>query len=184
MKASQMLMPTLRTAPGKGGHNLLLRGGFISQSSAGIYSFLPLGLMVLERLQHMIDQEMLAIGAHKLKLPHLLSCAAWKITGRWESNEMYKLVDRKGSEFCLGPTHEEEITQVASGLISSYKDLPLYLFQTGTKFRDEIRPRGGLLRGKEFIMKDLYTFDIDEQAALVTYDKVLDSSHDKGSCCI
>jgi prolyl-tRNA synthetase len=120
----------------------------------------------------MIDKEMLSIGAHKVKLPHLLSSASWKTTGRWVSNEMYKLKDRKGSDFCLGPTHEEEITQVASSLISSYKDLPLYLYQIGTKFRDEKRPRGGLLRGKEFIMKDLYTFDPDDEAALVTYDKV------------
>ena len=129
-------------------------------------------MFVLGRLQNLIDEEMQSIGAHKLRMPHLLSSAAWKTTGRWESNEMYKFKDRKGSDFCLGPTHEEEVAQVASDLISSYKDLPLYLYQIGTKFRDEIRPRGGLLRGKEFIMKDLYTFDVDDNAALQTYDKV------------
>ena len=116
-----------------------------------------------------------SIGAHKVKLPHLLSSDAWKITGRWGSNEMYKFEDRKGSQYCLGPTHEEEITQVAADLVSSYKDLPLYLYQIGTKFRDEKRPRGGLLRGKEFTMKDLYTFDIDDAAALQTYEKVRDA---------
>lgn len=126
----------------------------------------------------MIDKEMLSIGAHKVKLPHLLSSASWKTTGRWESNEMYKFEDRKGSEFCLGPTHEEEITQLTSSLISSYKDLPLYMYQIGTKFRDEKRPRGGLLRGKEFMMKDLYTFDVDDEEALLTYEKVYSNSTD------
>ncbi|CAG8617306.1 4319_t:CDS:2, partial [Racocetra persica] len=150
------------------GHHLMIRAGLIRQSSSGVYSLLPFALRSLEKLEKIIDQEMRNIG--------MLETAAntWKKTGRWNvtGSELFKLKDRKASDFCLAPTHEEEITQLVANDIFSYRQLPLRLYQTGKKFRDEMRPRAGLLRGREFIMKDLYTFDVTEEAALKTYEEV------------
>ncbi|KAI9209729.1 prolyltRNA synthetase putative [Polychytrium aggregatum] len=154
--------------------DLLLRGGFIRQSSSGIYSFLPLGLRVLNKLERIIDEEMQSIGGQKLALPLLLGTHAWKKSGRWKpaGTEMMNIKDRKGTEMILAPTHEEEITQLVASEISSYRQMPLRLYQIGKKYRDELRPRLGLLRGREFIMKDMYSFDVSEQDALTTYDEV------------
>ncbi|PKK74428.1 class II aaRS and biotin synthetase [Rhizophagus irregularis] len=140
-----------------------------------MYSLLPLALRSLDKIERIIDFEMTSIGAQKLSLSILLSASTWKQTGRWKSagSELFRLKDRKGSEYCLAPTHEEEITQLVGHEIASYRQLPLRLYQIGKKYRDEMRPRYGLLRGREFIMKDLYTFDTSEEAALRTYEEVL-----------
>ncbi|KAI8819861.1 prolyl-tRNA synthetase [Fimicolochytrium jonesii] len=178
---SKFLVPTAKSSRGtdSGGqvaasHGLLLRAGLIRQSAAGIYSFLPLGLRILEKLEKLIDREMRSVDGQKVALPCILPSDGWKKTGRWEStgSEMFKLNDRKGSEFCLAPTHEEEITQLVASEITSWKQLPLRLYQIGRKYRDEARPRSGLLRAREFIMKDMYTFDASEDAARRTYEEV------------
>ncbi|CAG8545404.1 14893_t:CDS:2 [Funneliformis mosseae] len=155
-------------------HRLMIRAGLIRQSSSGVYSLLPLALRSLNKIEKIIDLEMTNIGAQKLSLPNLLSANAWKRTGRWESagSELFRLKDRKESEFCLAPTHEEEITLLVGHEVASYRQLPLRLYQLGRKYRDEMRPRYGLLRGREFIMKDLYTFDVSEEDALRTYEEV------------
>ncbi|RHZ59311.1 hypothetical protein Glove_364g53 [Diversispora epigaea] len=158
-------------------HQLMIRAGLIRQSSSGVYSLLPFALRSLEKLEKIVDQEMKNIGAQKLSLPILLSANTWKKTGRWETAgaELFRLKDRKDSEFCLAPTHEEEITQLISKEITSYRQLPLRLYQIGRKYRDEMRPRSGLLRGREFIMKDLYTFDTTEELALKTYEEIIEA---------
>ncbi|TPX64820.1 proline---tRNA ligase [Spizellomyces sp. 'palustris'] len=179
-RMSRMLAPTSKAVHAVDNvhsaisHNLLLRAGYIRQSSAGMYSFLPLALRVLAKIERIIDEEMQRVGGQKLSLPCLLPSDGWKKTGRWEStgSEMFKVTDRKGGEFCLAPTHEEEITQLVSAEVSSWKQLPLRLYQIGRKYRDEARPRSGLLRAREFIMKDLYSFDATEEAALATYDEL------------
>ncbi|KAF0487328.1 putative proline--tRNA ligase, mitochondrial [Gigaspora margarita] len=154
-------------------HKLMIRAGLIRQSSSGVYSLLPFALRSIEKIEKIIDQEMRNIGAQKLSLPILLSANMWKRTGRWDTtgSELFKLKDRKTSDFCLAPTHEEEITQLVANDVFSYRQLPLRLYQIGRKFRDEMRPRAGLLRGREFIMKDLYTFDTTEETALKTYEE-------------
>ncbi|CAG8551861.1 7817_t:CDS:2 [Rhizophagus irregularis] len=156
-------------------YRLMIRAGLIRRSSSGMYSLLPLALRSLDKIERIIDFEMTSIGAQKLSLSILLSASTWKQTGRWKSagSELFRLKDRKGSEYCLAPTHEEEITQLVGHEIASYRQLPLRLYQIGKKYRDEMRPRYGLLRGREFIMKDLYTFDTSEEAALRTYEEVL-----------
>ncbi|RIA98654.1 hypothetical protein C1645_731547 [Glomus cerebriforme] len=156
-------------------HRLMFRAGLIRRSSSGIYSLLPLALRSLNKIEKIIDLEMTNINAQKISLSILLSSNAWKRTGRWNSagSELFRLKDRKESEFCLAPTHEEEITQLVGHEVISYRQLPLRLYQIGRKYRDEMRPRYGLLRGREFIMKDLYTFDTSEEAALKTYEEVL-----------
>ncbi|PKC08898.1 prolyl-tRNA synthetase [Rhizophagus irregularis] len=153
----------------------MIRAGLIRRSSSGMYSLLPLALRSLDKIERIIDFEMTSIGAQKLSLSILLSASTWKQTGRWKSagSELFRLKDRKGSEYCLAPTHEEEITQLVGHEIASYRQLPLRLYQIGKKYRDEMRPRYGLLRGREFIMKDFYTFDTSEEAALRTYEEVL-----------
>ncbi|KAF9910764.1 hypothetical protein BX616_010778 [Lobosporangium transversale] len=154
---------------------LLLRAGMMRQSSSGIYSILPFGQRVLDKIENIIDEELENIGCQKLSLPNLLPSENWKKTGRWESTgqEMFKLKDRKGADFLLAPTHEEEITSLIAKEIQSYRQLPIRVYQVGRKFRDELRARSGLLRGKEFLMKDLYTFDVSEEEALKTYDDVV-----------
>ncbi|CAG8548583.1 5521_t:CDS:2 [Ambispora gerdemannii] len=158
-------------------YRLMIRAGLIRQSSSGIYSLLPFALRALEKLEKIIEYEMVNIGAQKLSLPNLLSAELWKQTGRWETaaSELFRLQDRKESDFCLAPTHEEEITRLVAHEVSSYRHLPLRLFQIGRKYRDEMRPRFGLLRGREFIMKDLYTFDTSEETALQSYEQVLEA---------
>lgn len=154
------------------GHERLLRAGYIRQSSAGIFSLLPLAQRVLSRLESRIDATMASLDASKMTLPTLSSKSLWEKTGRWTNAELYKLQDRKSADFCLAPTHEEQVTKLVAAEINGYRQLPVRLYQISKKFRDEMRPRGGMLRGKEFVMKDLYTFDDGRERAYETYAQV------------
>lgn len=155
-------------------HGILLKGGFVRQSGAGIYSLLPLGLRTVEKIERIIDEEMQAIGSQKLSLPMLLNPEGWKKTGRWDGSkgEFFRLKDRKDNDLLLAPTHEEEITNLVGAELRTAKQLPIRLYQIGRKYRDELRPRAGLLRGREFIMKDLYSFDSSVEKAYEAYDDV------------
>ncbi len=177
MKQSQMLIPTLRDAPADAeviSHQLMVRAGYIRKLASGVYSFLPLGLRVLQKIERIIREEMIAEGAQELLLPVVMPAELWQETKRWDyyGKELLRFKDRHNRDFCIGPTHEEAITDLVRKNVSSYKELPLNLFQIQTKFRDEIRPRFGLMRGREFIMKDGYSFDTDEAAAKRTYEKM------------
>ncbi|OCK78928.1 prolyl-tRNA synthetase [Lepidopterella palustris CBS 459.81] len=161
------------TAEEDGSHVLLIRGGFLRQAHSGVFHLLPLGLRVQDKLERAIDKHMRSIGASKLSLSSISSEELWKQTGRYsENSELLRLKDRRDSGFLLSPTHEEEITTLVAGIVNSYKDLPLRIYQISRKYRDERRPRQGLLRAKEFLMKDLYTFDYTPEMALETYDSV------------
>ncbi|KAF2632215.1 prolyl-tRNA synthetase [Macroventuria anomochaeta] len=154
-------------------HALLLRGGYLRQAHSGVFHLLPLGLRVQNKLETLIDKHMESIGASKTSLSSITTEELWKQSGRYSANsELLRLKDRKDSGFLLSPTHEEEITVLVASMVHSYKDLPLRLYQTGRKYRDERRPRQGLLRAKEFMMKDLYTFDSTVEAGLETYKSV------------
>ena len=176
MRQSLSLIRTYREAPSDAetkSHKLLVKGGYIRQLSSGIYTFLPLGWRVLHKIINIIREEMNAIGAQELFMPSLTPSSLWKESGRWESfgEDMFRLKDRKGREYALAPTHEEVISEIAREYIKSYKDLPQIWYQIQTKFRDEPRPRGGILRVREFIMKDSYSLDaswegLDESYAL------------------
>jgi prolyl-tRNA synthetase len=177
MRFSRSLIPTLREAPADAAnvsHALLSRGGFVRRVGAGIYEYLPLGLRVLHKVQSVIRREMDAAGALEILMPALLPAEYFKETGRWDlfGDTLMRLRDRKGSHYHLAPTHEEIVTDVARHHIKSYRDLPKILYQIQTKFRDEARPRGGLLRGREFTMKDAYSFDVDDAAAQASYDRM------------
>jgi len=167
MHWSKTFIPTLKEVPQEAesdSHKLLLRAGLVRMLMAGAYSYLPLGLRVLENIQRIIRQEMDGCGAAELLLPALQPLELWKRTGRDKDigDVMFKFADRRGRNLCLGPTHEEVITDLVRAHVSSYRQLPVVLYQIQTKFRDEIRPRFGLIRGCEFIMKDAYSFDRDE----------------------
>ncbi|KAH3918368.1 hypothetical protein HBI56_132440 [Parastagonospora nodorum] len=152
---------------------LLVRSGFLRQAHSGVFHLLPLGLRVQNKLEALIDKHMQSIGASKTSLSSITTEALWRQSGRYSSNsELLRIGDRRESGFLLSPTHEEEITSLVASMVHSYKDLPLRLYQIGRKYRDERRPRGGLLRAKEFMMKDLYTFDSNPSAALETYEAV------------
>ena len=177
MRYSQLLLPTLKETPAEAeiaSHQLLLRAGFIRKLTAGVYAYLPLGLRTLRKIEAIVRQEMNRAGAQELLLPMVQPADLWKESGRWEKYgpELLRFVDRHQRESCLGPTHEEVITDLVRMNVHSYKDLPLNLYQIQTKFRDEIRPRFGLMRGREFVMKDGYSFDASEAAAGVTYNKM------------
>ncbi len=152
-------------------HQLLLKAGFIKQLSSGHYIFMPLAHRVFQKISDIIDDEMRNVGGQRVDLPLIMSKNLWDMTGRWESSgtEMFRIKDRSGAEFCLGPTHEEAITWLTANMVSSHNQLPLMFYQIGKKFRDEARPRGGLLRTREFVMKDLYSFDKDYEQAHATY---------------
>jgi prolyl-tRNA synthetase len=160
MRQSQLFTKTSKTIPKEESKSaqLLIRGGFIDKLMAGVYSFLPLGFLVLKKIENIIREEMLKIGAQEVLLPALHPKEIWEKTDRWKYPEMFKLKDRKEKEYSLGWTHEEIISFVLSKFVQSVKDLPVAVFQIQTKFRDELRSKGGLLRTKEFIMKDLYSF--------------------------
>lgn len=180
MKASEYYFPTLRQAPTEAeipSHRLLLRGGFIRPLSAGMFSFLPLGLRVLRKVEQVVREEMNAAGALEVFLPVLHPRELWERTGRWDGFQPTPLrtQDRNERWFLLGPTHEEVITDLVARDLTSYKQVPLTLYQIQTKFRDEIRPRGGLIRVKEFIMKDAYSFDADAQGLDRSYQAMYDS---------
>ncbi|KAF2234898.1 prolyl-tRNA synthetase [Viridothelium virens] len=155
-------------------HALLIRAGFLRQAYTGIFHLLPLGLRVQEKLQDLVDHHMRSIGASKLSLSSVSSSELWQKTGRLDetSTEFLQIQDRRNSGYLLSPTHEEEITTLIKGTVKSYKDLPLRLYQIGRKYRDELRPRQGLLRTKEFLMKDLYTFDVTQEEAKKSYEDV------------
>ncbi|MFW8600027.1 proline--tRNA ligase [Desulfobacterota bacterium M19] len=178
MRFSEMLIPTLRENPAEAevvSHKLMLRAGFIRKLSSGVYSYLPLGLAVLRKIEHIVRQEMNAAGAQEVLLPMVQPADLWEESGRLKKYgpELLRFRDRHGRESCLGPTHEEVITDLVRNNVHSYRSLPLNLYQIQTKFRDEIRPRFGLMRGREFIMKDAYSFDVDDEAASATYEKML-----------
>src|SRR5512139_488734 len=182
MKMSQLLIPTLRDDPGEAetvSHKLMLRAGMIRKVAAGIYTYLPLGLRVLRKVEQIIREEMNSAGAQELLMPMASPAELWKETGRWDfyGKELLRFKDRHERDFCLGPTHEEIITDLFRREIKSYRQLPLNFYQIQTKFRDEIRPRFGLMRGREFLMKDAYSFDRDEAGARLNYQKMYDAYH-------
>ena len=180
MRVSRLLLVTLRDVPAEAeiiSHQLLLRGGFIRRVGPGIYAYLPLMWRVLQRITAIVRQEMDQAGAQETLLPQLHPAELWKRSGRWQGYTagegiMFHLADRQGRQLGLGPTHEEVITGLAGELLRSYKQLPVNLYQIQTKFRDEIRPRFGLMRGREFIMKDAYSFHADEADLKVTYARM------------
>jgi prolyl-tRNA synthetase len=180
MLYSQYLIPTLKETPADAvvpSHILMLRAGMIRRLAAGIYTYLPLGLRTIKKIEAIIREEMDRAGALELLMPAVQPAEIWQESGRWGyyGPELLRFKDRKGGDFCLGPTHEEVITQIARNEISSYRDLPMNLYQIQTKFRDEIRPRFGLMRGREFTMKDAYSFDLDEEGARESYQKMYDA---------
>jgi prolyl-tRNA synthetase len=164
MRFSKMFLPTLREAPAEAeiiSHQLMLRAGMIRKLASGIYSFLPLGIRGLKKVEQIIREEMDSIGAQELLMPALLPAESYRESGRWDvfGSEMFRLKDRSNRDFCLGPTHEELFTETVKSSVRSYRGLPLILYQIQNKYRDEIRPRFGVMRSREFIMKDAYSFD-------------------------
>lgn len=175
MKQSLTFIPTLREVPSDAevkSHQVLLRAGFIRQNASGIYSYLPLARKVLSKIEQVIREELEAVNAQELLMPAMQSAELWQESGRWEKYgaELMRFKDRHNRDFALGPTHEEVITTLVRDEIKSYKKLPLNLYQIQTKFRDEKRPRFGLLRGREFIMKDAYSFHATRESLDATYD--------------
>lgn len=176
MRQSQFFAPTLRQVKADNeGHALLLRGAYVRQLAAGIYSYLPLGWMVLRKVEAIVREEMNAAGGVELLMPALHPVEPWQETGRANLDILFKLQDGKGAEMLLGPTHEEIVTDIVRGTVSSYKQLPLTLYQVQTKFRDEPRPRAGLLRGREFVMKDAYSFDVDLAGLDKSFDAMVEA---------
>jgi prolyl-tRNA synthetase len=172
---SQLFFRTLREDPADAevpSHRWLVRAGYIRRAAPGIYSWLPLGLRVLANVEQVVREEMDAIGAQEVRFPALLPREPYEATNRWTEYgpNLFRLKDRKGGDYLLGPTHEEMFTLVVKDLYSSYKDLPLALYQIQTKYRDEARPRAGLLRGREFVMKDSYSFDVDDAGLDASYE--------------
>jgi prolyl-tRNA synthetase len=173
-RLSELFVRTLREDPADAevpSHRWLVRAGYIRRAAPGIYTWLPLGYRVLRNVERIVREEMDAMGAQEVHFPALLPKEPYEITGRWTEygESVFRLHDRKGAEYLLGPTHEEMFTLLVKDLYSSYKDLPLSLYQIQTKYRDEARPRAGLLRGREFVMKDSYSFDIDDEGLAKSY---------------
>ena len=182
MRYSQMLIPTLKEDPSEAevlSHCLMLRSGMIRKLAAGIYSYLPLAQKVLRRTEQIIREEMNRAGAQEVTLPFVQPAEIWQKSGRWNvyGKELLRLKDRNDRDFCLGPTHEEVITELVKNEVASYRQLPLNLYQIHIKFRDEIRPRFGIMRAREFVMKDAYSFDADERGAEESYQKMYQAYH-------
>jgi prolyl-tRNA synthetase len=180
MRLSQLFTPTLRDDPAEAevaSHRLLLRAAFVRKVTAGVYTTLPLGVRTMRKIEVIVREEMDAAGAQEVRMPIVLPAEPWKLTGRWEvyGDEVFKLSDRHGREMMLGPTHEEVVAPLVAGESASYRDLPLNLYQIEWKYRDEQRPRFGLLRGREFLMKDAYSFDRDEEGLRESYRIMLES---------
>src|SRR4030042_5147996 len=174
MRTSRYILPTLKEDPSDAvvmSHRLMIRTGLIRKESAGMYIYLPLGFRVLNKIIKIIRDEMDRAGAVEFLMPELTNAELWKESGRWETMgpEMFRVRDRNGMEYALAPTHEEAFTAAVRNLISSYRDLPVNAYQINTKFRDESRPRFGVIRSKEFIMKDAYSFDMDEKGLEYSY---------------
>src|SRR5216117_1831794 len=177
MRWTQTLIPTLKETPADAeiaSHKLLLRAGLVRKLTGGLYIFLPLGLRVLRKIEQIIREEMDRAGALEVLMPALQPPEIWQQTGRYElmRDVLFKVRDRSKKEWVMGPTHEEVITTLVAGEISSYRQLPKNFYQIQTKFRDEIRPRFGLMHAKEFIMKDAYSFDATDEAAQESYRKM------------
>ncbi|RJX19387.1 MAG: proline--tRNA ligase [Desulfobulbus sp.] len=182
MRYSQMLLPTTKETPSEAevvSHQLLLRGGFIRKLTSGVYTYLPLGLAAVQRVAQIVREEMNRAGALELLMPMVQPADLWKESGRWQKYgpELLRFTDRHNRESCLGPTHEEVITDLARRELQSYRQLPKNLYQIQSKFRDEIRPRFGLMRGREFVMKDAYSFDESDEAAGRSYDRMYEAYH-------
>ena len=180
MLLSKLLLPTLKDAPQEAeviSHKLMLRSGMIRKVASGIYTWLPLGLKVLKKVENIVREEMNASGAQEVFMPMVQPKELWEETSRWEKMgpELLRIKDRHERDFCLGPTHEEVITDIIRNNVKSYKELPLNIYQIQTKFRDEVRPRYGIMRGREFLMKDSYSFNIDEDSLQETYLNMRDT---------
>ena len=180
MRMSKLLMPTLREVPSEAeitSHKLMLRAAMIRRLAAGIYSYLPLGLRSVKKIEQIVREEMDRAGAQELLMAALLPAEAYQASGRWEvfGPNMFKLKDRGDRDFCLGPTHEELFTQTVIDNVKSYKEYPMTLYQIQTKYRDESRPRFGLMRSREFVMKDAYSFDLDQAGLDESYKKMYDA---------
>lgn len=177
MRFSQLYAPTLRETPAEAeivSHQLLLRAGFIRKSSSGVYTYLTLAQRVLQKISAIVREEMNKAGGQEIMLPIIQPAELWLESGRWHvyGKELFRLKDRHDRDFCLGPTHEEIITDLVRGDVNSYRQLPLLLYQIQNKYRDERRPRFGMMRGREFIMKDLYSFDRDNEGLSISYNKM------------
>ena len=175
LRMSSLYVPTLKEDPAEAdiaSHRLLLRAGMLRKNAAGIYSFLPLGWRILHKIEQIVREEMDAIGSQEMLMPAVQPAELWQESGRWDvyGPELMRLKDRHGREFCLGPTHEELITSLVRNEVRSYRELPLSLYQIQVKFRDEVRPRFGLLRGREFIMKDAYSFHASQESLQEHYE--------------
>ena len=175
MRFSQMFAPTLKETPADAevvSHQLMLRAGMIRKVAAGIYNYLPLGLRVIRKIEQIVREEMNRAGAQEVLLPAVQPAELWIESGRWQhyGPELLRMRDRHSRDFCFGPTHEEVITDLVRRDVRSYREMPLNLYQIQTKFRDEIRPRFGLMRGREFLMKDAYSFDVDDERANASYE--------------
>jgi prolyl-tRNA synthetase len=180
MRMSQTLIPTLKEAPAEAevpSHILMVRGGYLRKVAAGIYSFLPLGWRVVQKVERIIREEMNRSGASEVFLPAVIPAELWQESGRWDAygDQLLRFKDRKGGDFVIGPTHEEVISALVRGEVRSWRQLPLNLYQIQTKFRDELRPRAGLMRGREFIMKDAYSFHVDVKDAEREYKRMYDT---------
>ncbi len=180
MRLSKFYLPTLKETPAEAevvSHKLLLRAGMIRKLTAGIYSYLPAGLRTLNKISQIVREEMDNAGALEILMPTVQPADLWKETGRWDfyGKELLRMKDRHDRDYCLGPTHEEVVTDLLRREVRSYKQMPLNVYQIQTKFRDEIRPRFGLMRGREFLMKDAYSFDINEEGADKSYKAMYDA---------
>src|SRR5436853_3310987 len=177
MRLSQYFLPLLRENPSEAqivSHRLMLRAGMIRQSSAGIYSWLPLGFRVLRRVERIVREEQDRAGAVEILMPTIQSAELWRESGRYDAygKEMLRIEDRHEREMLYGPTNEEMVTDIFRSYVRSYRDLPLNLYHVQWKFRDEVRPRFGLMRGREFLMKDAYSFDVDYEGAKHAYNRM------------
>ncbi len=177
MRYSQFFLPTLKETPADAevvSHQLMLRAGMIRKNAAGVYSYLPLGLRVIRKVEAIVREEMNRAGAIECLMPVANPAELWQESGRWDvyGKELLRFKDRHGRDFCMGPTHEEVVTDIVRSHVKSYRQLPVNLYQIQTKFRDEVRPRFGLMRGREFIMKDAYSFDTTEEGANTSYQKM------------
>ena len=180
MKWSETYIPTLREFPAEAeiiSHKLLVKAGYIRKLAAGVYNYLPLMQLVLNKISNIVREEMNRSGAQEILMPVLHPCELWQLSGRWQSlgKELMRMRDRHQRDLVMGGTHEEVVTDLIKGEIRSYRQLPLNLYQIQTKFRDEIRPRFGLMRGREFLMKDAYSFDADEKSFKISYQKMIDA---------
>ncbi|MEQ8664513.1 MAG: proline--tRNA ligase [Rhodospirillales bacterium] len=176
MRLSRFFLPTMKETPAEAqivSHRLMLRAGMVRQSSAGIYSWLPLGYRALMKVQRIVEEEQAAMGCQQMLMPTIQPADLWRESGRYDAYgpEMLRFTDRHDREMLYGPTNEEQITEIFRGAINSYRDVPQLLYHIQWKFRDEVRPRFGVMRGREFLMKDAYSFDIDDDAGRVSYNK-------------